>query len=248
MNYVSLILKERRILLDNLNSTAYQILYNMIFNEKLERNVIYSETKIAQTLGFSRTPIRDAVRMLSAEGLIDVIPNKGFSIHILAPDEILNIFQVRCAIEGYCSFVLTRNKENKKEMQVIKQLEKCVKRQEELFKNDSDLHEIVKVDQDFHMKLICHMENSNFDQFFKKHLYQLFTHSVAAVKNSNSETSMLEAHKKILDRIKNSTPYEAYGAIVNHLEAAKDINYQEALRMQENKRFSLPDAKKIISI
>lgn len=221
--------------MDNLNSTVYQILYNMIFNENLERNVIYSETKIAQTLGFSRTPIRDAVRTLAAEGLIDVIPNKGFSIHILTPEEILTIFQLRCAIEGYCAFSLVQNKDKPKESETIKTLEKCVDEQTSLFNSNGDLHNVVKVDQNFHMNLIYHMSNSSFNHFFKKHLYQLFSHSVQAVKNSNSEEDMLIAHQKILDAIKNGSPFDAYSEVEKHLEKAKDINYQEALALSGKK-------------
>ena len=55
-----------------LQSKAYDYLKDLILNDKLEHGVIYSQKKVAEELGISKTPLRDAVLRLEQERYIDV--------------------------------------------------------------------------------------------------------------------------------------------------------------------------------
>ena len=59
---------------------AYEHLREMIEENQLEDGVIYSETRLAKEIGVSRTPMRDALQKLEQEGLIEILPSRGFHL------------------------------------------------------------------------------------------------------------------------------------------------------------------------
>jgi DNA-binding GntR family transcriptional regulator len=58
------------------------------------------EVELAQLLGVSRTPVREALRRLSAEGLVDITPNKGARVVDFSPEDLEHIFVLRAQVEG----------------------------------------------------------------------------------------------------------------------------------------------------
>ena len=92
-----------------LQAKAYEYIKTLILNGELKVDEIYSETKIAKELGISRTPLRDAIHHLVEEGYIDIIPSKGFKLHKMTKQDVLDTFQIRSAIEGYCTFYIAQN-------------------------------------------------------------------------------------------------------------------------------------------
>ena len=65
-----------------LQKVAYDHIKELVLSDSLSFNHIYSETSIAQDIGISRTPVRDALHFLSQEGLVDILPSKGFVLQI----------------------------------------------------------------------------------------------------------------------------------------------------------------------
>ena len=74
---------------------AYQHLRKMIDEELLVDDTIYSETKMAEQLGISRTPMRDALQRLEQEGFIEILPSRGFRLQKITPEQILKNGQSR---------------------------------------------------------------------------------------------------------------------------------------------------------
>lgn len=81
-----------------LNEQAYEHLSTMIIENQLSYQKIYSETKLSKEIGISRTPFRDAVHRLAQEGYIDIIPSKGFRLHQLSEQDVMDTFQIRSAL------------------------------------------------------------------------------------------------------------------------------------------------------
>ena len=66
-----------------LQEKAYAYLKKQIIEGKLEPNVVYSETKIAAGIGVSRTPMKDALVRLQQDKYVDILPSRGFCLHVL---------------------------------------------------------------------------------------------------------------------------------------------------------------------
>lgn len=84
----------------NFSEKAYLALKEDIFSGAIKPGEELIESKIAQNLGISRTPLREALNKLQAEGLVDTIPNKGCIVKGLDIREIIEITQMREALEG----------------------------------------------------------------------------------------------------------------------------------------------------
>ncbi|MDR3496095.1 MAG: GntR family transcriptional regulator [Ancalomicrobiaceae bacterium] len=60
-----------------------------------------NEAAIADAFGVSRTPLREAIKLLAAEGLLELLPGRGARVRLLSPDEIVDIFEVIGALESH---------------------------------------------------------------------------------------------------------------------------------------------------
>ena len=60
----------------------------------------WSRTGIAERLGVSRNPVREAIRVLAAEGFVEVTPRRGAAVSRLPSEEAEELFDVRMALEG----------------------------------------------------------------------------------------------------------------------------------------------------
>lgn len=85
-------------------ATAYQQAYNYlkdcIGEGQLAGGMRVKPEEIAARLGLSRMPVREAIRQLDSEGLLTIRPNRGAIVTVLTPEEVLELFEMRAALEG----------------------------------------------------------------------------------------------------------------------------------------------------
>ena len=105
-----------------LQEKAYEFLKNKITRGELEHGKFYSETKMAAEIGISRTPFKDALVRLSQDRYIDIVPSRGFCLHTLSLQDIINTYQSRTAVEGFCAFSLHTKRKEKEAAAVIEAL------------------------------------------------------------------------------------------------------------------------------
>lgn len=85
--------------LSNLANEAYSTLKESIMNNEFKPGDCLSENALAQALGMSRTPIREAIKVLSSEGLLEIHNGIGAFVKHITLKEIHDIFEVRSALE-----------------------------------------------------------------------------------------------------------------------------------------------------
>src|SRR2546427_7455677 len=78
---------------------VYEYLREEILSERLQPGAELQEVALAEELGLSRGPIREAIGRLAAEGLVVVRPRRGAVVRSLSKDEFLEAYQVREALE-----------------------------------------------------------------------------------------------------------------------------------------------------
>jgi DNA-binding GntR family transcriptional regulator len=79
---------------------VYKILKKRILEEELAPGQWLVERDISDSYKISRTPVREILRVLAADGLVTMEPSKGYSVRKLSIEEIVEIFQAREAVEG----------------------------------------------------------------------------------------------------------------------------------------------------
>lgn len=84
----------------SLPEAAAERLRSLIIEGQLAPGVRLNERELSEQLGVSRTPLREAFRMLAADGLLIQLPNRGAQVVSLSRDDIQHAFEVMAALEG----------------------------------------------------------------------------------------------------------------------------------------------------
>lgn len=80
--------------------SAYQTLRARILSGELPANAMLREQALAEELGVSRTPIREALRRLDEAGLVEFIPNRGATVLAWSVDQMRETYFMRASLEG----------------------------------------------------------------------------------------------------------------------------------------------------
>ena len=209
-----------------LQSTAYTQIKSRIADGSFRPDTIYSESKLAQELGVSRTPVRDAVHRLFQEGYIDIIPNKGFMLHKMVEKDIIELCEVRSAMEGYCAVKLAEQAKSKEVREILNKLKKALDNQINVLNTTHSAEEFVIYDQDFHELLIAYSDNETFMDIFEKYQALMATLSSYSLKHENRMEETIQEHTAIYNAIKSGNSLEAYNAMLYHMRAPLDINLE----------------------
>jgi DNA-binding GntR family transcriptional regulator len=121
----------------------------MIRDGLLQRGQKIDETYLGESMGVSRTPVRESLRILQAEGLVELIPHKGSYVSQPPPDEIRDMFDVMGVLEGTCARLATQ-KMNQKDFKRIEALHRELERHyrsrdhEAYLAANNDLHVLIQ--------------------------------------------------------------------------------------------------------
>lgn len=94
----------------NLPLRAYEIIKGWIVNQDLGPGMKLQEDALAERLGVSRTPIREALSRLAHEGLVTMVPRRGTFVVDLTQEDIVDLYEVREAIEGMAARLAARRR------------------------------------------------------------------------------------------------------------------------------------------
>ncbi|MET4575753.1 GntR family transcriptional regulator [Ottowia thiooxydans] len=129
---------------------AYSRIKQLILDNELAPGAQVLEQTLADQLGLSRTPVRDALTRLSQEGLLEVVPRHGIRVLPMSPDDMREIYEVLIALEPAATEMLTLRRPSKEEIAPL--IEACEAMEQAL--EDDDLPRWATADARFHSSLI----------------------------------------------------------------------------------------------
>ncbi len=129
---------------------AYERLREEILSNRLPPGFLAPEPELANRLGMSRTPVREALIRLQAEGLIDLIPRRGARVRPVMPDDMREIYEILTALEPDAAAQIALEKPTPKQ---IAPLEKATREMEEALER-KDLDAWAAADDRFHRTLL----------------------------------------------------------------------------------------------
>lgn len=189
-----------------LNANAYLPLRDVVFNTlreailkgELKPGERLMELQLASKLGVSRTPIREAIRMLQQEGLAVTIPRRGAEVAKMTEKNMEDVLQIREALE-ILAVQLACEKVTKQ--QVLK-LEEAVEEFERAVKT-GDLKQIAQSDIDFHDKIYEAADNPRLVNLLNNIREQIYRYRVEYLKEEENYPNLIEEHRKIFAGLKN---------------------------------------------
>jgi DNA-binding GntR family transcriptional regulator len=100
---VARILQEGEALIRNASVAATELIREAILDGRLEPGRRLKEEELARELGISRTPVREALLMLQAEGLVVATPNRGAMVRVHDAEDLDDLYQLRALLEGHAT-------------------------------------------------------------------------------------------------------------------------------------------------
>lgn len=87
----------------NASDLASELIRDAILDGRLAPGARLKEEQLAKDLGISRTPVREALLLLQAEGLIESVPNRGAMVRSYSPEELEDMYDLRALLESYAA-------------------------------------------------------------------------------------------------------------------------------------------------
>src|SRR2546428_6573925 len=100
---VTRILHEGEPLVRNASMAATELIRAAIIDGRVEPGRRLKEEELARELGISRTPVREALLMLQAEGLVVATPNRGAMVRVHDAEDLDDLYQLRALLEGHAA-------------------------------------------------------------------------------------------------------------------------------------------------
>jgi DNA-binding GntR family transcriptional regulator len=134
----------------NASSAATELIRQAIIDGRLPPGRRLKEEVLARELGISRTPVREALLMLQAEGLVDAAPNRGAAVRAHSVEDLDDLYQLRALLEGYS----TRRAASRLPDEAIRTLHESCERFDALLDDGADMSELVKENLVFHQTIL----------------------------------------------------------------------------------------------
>ena len=175
-----------------------------------------AEAGLAEQLQVSRTPVREALRRLGAEGLVVLVPNSGVWVASPSLQEMVDTFDVR---EGLECMAVERAARNATPLQLCR-LEECIEREEEVFRI-RDFEEYLEVNTAFHRTLAESGGNRVLADYVEKLLARTFVFMVFYEDFfERSLNPSLDDHRELLAALRDKDPNRAAGLMHAHIRAS----------------------------
>ena len=196
-----------------LRDVVFQTLRQAILRGELEPGERLMEIQLANKLGVSRTPIREAIRKLELEGLVLMIPRKGAEVAEITEKSLRDVLEVRSSLEDLAvELACERIGEEQ-----IEELKKAAEEFKEALQS-GDLTEYAEADVKFHDIIYHATENQKLVQLLYNLREQMYRYRVEYLKRSEVHQTLLDEHQHIIECIEKHDKEAAKMAIRTHID------------------------------
>ncbi|MBN2296487.1 MAG: GntR family transcriptional regulator [Pirellulales bacterium] len=222
---------------------AYRHIHGRIANGTLSVGTVVSELSLAEEIGMSRTPIREAIRQLQVEGLVEQIPRFGTVVRRPRRREIVESYQLREALESYAVSLATEYISASDLATLEKLCDRIETTAQELKDSSKDsldtdmLRKFLAADMAFHTVLIRAAGNSRIMKIINE--MHVLTRIFGVERQAHDQDLVDEAlqmHRQILEAIKNDSGDNARLAMARHIRTSMKQtleNYDQKLAESE---------------
>ncbi len=219
--------KERK----SLGQDVFEYLKNAIIDQTIEPGSRLVESKIADMLGISRTPLREALHKLEREDWIEKIPSGGFQVVTLTNTDIEQTFGIRSVLEAYAARLAAENHQDNDLVPLerkIKEYQKCLES-----KKDSDKLQIINTQ--FHDLLYSLSKSPKLIKMINQLRAQISRFRRIILKQYEYALQSSDDHVKMLDAIKNRDGKKVEQLVRQHIIKGKNAVLSE-LKQEEEKK------------
>ena len=196
-----------------LRDVVFKTLRDAILTGDLEPGERLMEIKLAEKLGVSRTPIREAIRKLELEGLVNMTPRKGAVVAEISENDLRNVLEVRRVLEKL-AVKLACQKISKAEIDELRENLKFFKGA----LKQKDANEIAKIDVEFHDIIYKATRNDRLIQILYNLREQMYRYRLEYVKDQDTRKTVVMDHETLIESIAVGNIKVAEETIIAHID------------------------------
>ena len=202
-----------------LSQKVYDFLREKIINREYKPGEPILELSVSKELGVSRTPIREALKLLQQENLITVYPKRGAFITTISLDKLLEIFQIRQIVEREVAFLVSPYIDENK----LSQIEQKLLSVKEAFDEtkDADIRKAIKAGEELHDLMFSTLGNKTLIDIFAQLKVEILRGCDFLSRDGNSVLYHLEQHLEIIRALKERDREKAKTLVNDHLKEAR---------------------------
>mgnify|MGYP003108599827 CR=1 FL=1 len=234
---------------------AHEYIRNRILSGEFATGDTLSTKHLADDIGVSRTPIRDALRQLETEGLVEIYPRQEARVKQASYEELRDIWELRIALETHAAS-LAALRHTQEDIERMERLLDEMRNLVEKFQDDPDretrlrVHRLLgQADMRFHLSIFDASRNrlikDEIHRFRLIHDVVLpFSKNPSRISDTKSFAENLivwESHRTILDAIKAKDIEATYIAMKEHLTPPKKQQLQDLRDEMENRSIKLAE-------
>lgn len=215
----------------SLGNKIFDLLRDRILNEEYEHGQKLNELSLASELKISRTPIREALKQLELEGLVESIPNKGVYVKGFSPRDIDDMFEIRLALEGL-AIQLAIERMDEIHLAKIKEVYELM----EFYTLKKDQEKINDLNILYHETIYQATQSQYFEQLLKDIHYYVSVTSRHSITQPERLDTAIKEHKEILDAIESKDKKLAKETIQKHIKKTQMLVRQYYTQKEKKKK------------
>jgi DNA-binding GntR family transcriptional regulator len=196
-----------------LRDIVFETLREAILEGKLTPGERVMEVQLAEQLGVSRTPVREAIRKLELEGLLVMVPRKGAYVADVSLKDVIDVLEVRASLEGLAASLGAERRESV-DIELLeektRELVRCVEQK--------DTDGMIKSDADFHDILLKASKNDKLTAIVEGLRDQVHRFRVIYfTEYEENAKRLIEEHEEILDSLRGKDMAKAQESAESHI-------------------------------
>lgn len=209
---------------------VYESLRRMAADFAFKPDQRINESALSKLLGASRTPLREALNRLVAEGFLTFQSNRGFFCRSLTPQYILDLYEARVGVECEAlRHACTRASDTE-----IAALGEALRQMEPVYTSTTDMNEMLEMDEEFHVRLARLSQNSELVRMLRNindRIRYIRLIDLQRMRDRAEDTpGDLSAHRTILTALQARDAAAADAAMRGHIEKRRE-EATEAVRI-----------------
>lgn len=214
-----------------LRDVVFNTLRQAILTGELKPGERLMEIHLANRLGVSRTPIREAIRKLELEGLVTMIPRRGAEVAQITEKSMNDVLEVRRAVDALC-VELACDRITEEELEALKAacdaFEQAVR--------TKDVKKIAKADVELHDIIVQATGNKRLIQLVNNLSEQMYRYRFEYIKDFTQHEKLVEEHRIIYESIVKKDKETACEAAKMHIDNQKNTIIMQIRKEQEHRR------------
>lgn len=176
------------------------------------------ESRLADALDISRTPVREAIHKLEREGLLRKLPKGGFAVVSFSREDIEETFGIRCVLETYAAKLVAQNYTEEDLLSLEEKI-----REFQRFLDIGELDELPRINTEFHSLFYALSRSPKLIKMINDLRDQIFRFRRILLKKDKWAETSNQDHRKMLDAIREGDAARVERVVKQHIERGQRI-------------------------